>query len=54
MLCAAGCGRLVSPLAVMLPLGGVLPNEVPARAVMLPDAGEPRVVMLPLKGEWLP
>ena len=32
----------MSPLAVMLPLGGVLPNEVPARAVMLP------------LGEWLP
>ena len=51
-------------LAVMLPLGELLPYPKPAgsvrrpcmwpREVMLPEAGDPLAVMLPLKGEGTP
>ena len=52
------------PLAVMLPLGELLPYPKPAGsvrkllrvplAVMLPEAGEPLAVMLPLRGDCTP
>lgn len=52
------------PLAVMLPLGELLPKPKPAGsvrrllgvplAVMLPEAGEPLAVMLPLRGDCTP